>query len=276
MVRSVAQPKRLGEAARCSRSWALVRAGLMFETGHRRPERISTAGCCWFDEDLASVLAKPDAALEEGDFEALFEMSGCVGSYVECIYFFPLALRWLRASRDKWPWSGVSNVMCFFSTNKEALSRDGLLEPSLQSIRDCFEQWTVDFEIDQGPRGLTEVRGGSEVQHFLDALLCCAEDELVSELLVYLTDSGPERAAWFLEYARAVHVEARGKWEVLPKEMLWGDPAPIRYFPSLASRIRDRELLFQQFRCVQRGLGADPNTSDYWYTVSVTLGLDAA
>lgn len=268
-----------------------------------RPDRLSNQGCCYSDDQLAAILAKPDEELAGGDYQSLLTISRCTGTYEELVYFVPLCIRY--CARE--PQAGgdcLSQLVHFLSCELDRFKDDGLAGPVVEALRELFAGWTATFGVTHYDHDACRANGwrlnhsdlvdrSKVVQGFIDDLVrydtfAGLAEELVGSLAA--PPPGDPRSAWFLEYAYECRAEyaswlqTRDEIRAQMRSLLertalrdgFDDTPPWSRSARIVSLINDTELLRRHFASIEPSLIAAERSPTYWPAVRELLDFPEA
>lgn len=249
-----------------------------------RPAHLSNQDCCYSDEQIASIDAKPIQELSWSDFEAIFTLSGCTAEFEEQLFYLPLALEYLvdhpRDAAEFLP--GVVN---FIAVHRNELSDRGFFDPAVNELRAAFVEWTATFSVRHFDARACAAKGwridhsdvverSSTLCDLIDALLRYGLASVAEELISSWTTTGsrPESSAWLLEFAR----EQRQGYEYYSREgaMPRGvDMTPTRRSKQIFTIIMDQTCLQAAYDHIRGSLVANERSPTYWRDLRASLKL---
>jgi len=249
--------------------------GTPFKTKQTRPTSLLNQGCCFSDDEVSEILALRDQDLTFSEYRTLFDLSRCVGTYDQLVYFLPLALQYIKEN----PGDGfecLSQVIHFVSAEVGLLKRDGLIDPSRREMRLWFEQWTKSFTVQHYDKQACRQKGwvieyddivhnSQLVSELIDDLVRFrTHADLAEEMVQSLARPAQDytRSAWFLEYARQVRT---GYLDLEAQSNL-----------KIHRLIADNQLLQCHYDLILNTVVAQEESPTFWSDLRKALNLESA
>jgi len=240
---------------------------------HRhRPLRMTNKGCCVPDSELDRIIQKPPQSLEWADYQIIFTISRCTGTFDECAYFLPFVFEYARREPEATA-DCIDQLVYFLSAEIDKLKKVEAVDSVEGALRELFRAWTAQFHVVH--HGLDHCRRAGWVCDYQDYVQNSSTvSQFIEDMLQYkvwgplgrglieeLGTSGgnPHQSAWFIEFAR-------GLWDA-------GLVGLKRYDDEHISKLCvDFALLKKHIETLEKS-GLASNSPTYLQDVKQLLGL---
>jgi hypothetical protein len=168
-----------------------------------RPLQLSDPFWDFGGADSASeILFVSDDQMGWGELACIFDTLPA-GIYEECVYFVPLAIKFIQEEEDGWEL--LERLLIWVGRNKRQLREDNLYGQIVANIKELFFKWTGSFSLEMAGHGGYYPSHSSAVTWLLSVLnsepgFSQLGDVWLEELFSEITDY--RKAAWLLHLLR--------------------------------------------------------------------------
>jgi hypothetical protein len=219
-----------------------------------RPTPLTNGQCCFTDEEVKAVDAKPVEDLDWRDYAVIFTVTGCAVLPEQRVWFLRHALAYARREADLTT-EFLPSVIYFVADRDSPLTPE-MVDECRDAFRACFRTWTAEFDV---KRAEAVIELLNELCRFI-AFIPLAEELFASLLREGRTDAD---AAWYLELSRKLIVQ-NGFWERTPAMN------PAHRSKRLVEMTNDVDQIVRAFDQLREGLD---DGGEYWRALRDFFGL---
>lgn len=121
---------------------------------------------------LVRILAVKDSEMGWHELSAIFQSFVPAGTYEECAFFIPQALRFIQGS-NKESSSLIQQFALWCDCNCGSLEKDGLMKPVMESFHGHFKRIISSFSLSRSADGFLYPLGANELQSYVETMHEC-------------------------------------------------------------------------------------------------------
>ena len=195
---------------------------------YSRPTRLSNPFKDFTEDELSRILSVKDLEMGWPELACIFQSYLPAGTYEECAYFIPLALKFIQNGNEA-P-SLIQDFLLWCDHNYAKLEADKLLKPILETFHEHFGKILSSFEFFRNADGILYPNNASELYSYLETMHACYEsptimlscEEWLKEAFILLNSY--LQAAWLIalinNYTRLGFYKSEFMDEILKNESI--------------------------------------------------------